>query len=350
MEKCVVYLDDVLIFGKTVDEHNDRLNQVLKRIKEAGLKLSPEKCTFLKQEVRYLGHIVTKDGIATDPDKIASIKSWELPNCKKELQTFLGFCNYYRRFINNYAVLSEPLSSMLKKENRFKWTDATKTSFYALRKTLTSPPVLSLPTKDGKYVLDTDASHNAIGAVLSQIQNGEEKVLYYASKTLTKSQKQYCITRKELLAIYTFVLKFKHYLIGKQFVVRTDHQALKWMLNWDSPNTSQYCIWKAELEIFDKLVEFRKGKEHINADALSRLPDCEQCLIKHYDPLKKRNVKVYPVEINNENKSLYSEKVINNLRDYENEWQQERDLDIKIILNALREGNLHMKFKRNLKI
>ena len=342
-KKCVIYLDDVLIFGKTVEEHNERLDLVLRRIKEAGLKLSPEKCTFLQKEVKYLGHVVTPDGVATDPDKIASIKNWKIPGCKKELQTFLGFCNYYRRFIKEYAVISEPLSSMLRKDKKFVWTEDNRKCFYELREKLMNPPILALPINDGKYILDTDASHNAIGAVLSQIQNGEERVLYYASKTLSKSQKQYCITRKELLAIYTFVMKFKHYLIGKQFVVRTDHQALKWMLNWDSPNTSQYCIWKAELEVFDMIVEFRKGKEHINADVLSRLQDCEQCMIKHLEPQKKRNVKVYPVESNKETESNYSEKILNNLQNYSNEWQQENDPNIKLILEALKNGHSRIK-------
>ena len=106
---------------------------------------------------------------------------------------------------------------------------------------------------------------------MSQRQNGEERVLCYASKTMSKSQRKYCITRKELLAIYTFVLKFKHYLMGSKFLVRTNCQALKWLLKWDNPNTSQYCVWRAELEVYDMVVEYRKGEEHINADAMSRL-------------------------------------------------------------------------------
>ena len=331
--KCVIYLDDILIFGSTMDEHNERLDQVLTKIKEAGLKLAPEKCHFLRKEVHYLGHVINATGVTTDPEKIESIQRWALPKCKKEMQAFLGFCNYYRRFIQGYASLTEPLSGMIKSDNKFDWTDDCKNSFYKLKEALTSPPVLSLPHKEGKYILDTDASHNAIGAVLSQVQDGEEKVLYYASKTLTKSQRQYCITRKELLAIYIFVLKFKHYLIGSKFLVRTDHQALKWLLNWDSPNTSQYCIWKAELEIFDMVVEFREGSKHINADALSRLPNCEQCQINHEDPKQKRNVKVYRPDIE---KSEYSEKVINRIIK-EDEWQQERDPDLRTILQWLEE-------------
>ena len=336
---CVIYLDDILIFGKTIEEHNHRLEMVLSRIKQAGLKLAPTKCKFMETEIKYLGHIINEEGVKTDPDKISSIKEWKIPGCKKELQTFLGFCNYYRRFIKDYATMSSPLSSMLKNDSKFMWTEESKSMFYKLKEQLTQPPVLALPVKGGKYILDTDASHDTIGAVLSQVQNGEERVIYYASKTLTKSQKQYCITRKELLAIHTFVLKFKHYLIGSHFLVRTDHQALKWLLNWNSPNTSQYCIWKSELEIFDMEIEFRKGKEHNNADALSRPAPCEQCAISHQDPKRKRNVKEFHSVHNKSDKtcSEYSEKIVNEIQEHGdssyNEWEQEKDEELRKLLN-----------------
>ena len=345
---CVVYLDDVLIFGRTIGEHNQRLSKVLKRIKDAGLKLAPDKCVFLKTEVNYLGHIINKEGVKTDPGKIESIKAWLMPGCKKELQTFLGFCNYYRRFIKNYASTSERLSAMLKGENNFSWNEDRKAAFYELKELLSSPPVLALPITDGEYILDTDASQNSIGAVLSQRQNGEERVLCYASKAMTKSQRQYCITRKELLAIYTFVLKFKHYLIGTKFLVRTDHQALKWLLKWDSPNTSQYCVWRAELEVFDMTVEYRKGVEHINADAMSRLPPCEQCLLKHSDPKKKRNVKVYKEEelttemVTNDGET---ERALYQIKNENDDWQQDKDKDIQIIRTAMTKNKMEINEK-----
>ena len=127
--KCVIYLDDILIFGSTMDEHNERLDQVLTKIKEAGLKLAPEKCHFLRKEVHYLGHVINATGVTTDPEKIESIQRWALPKCKKEMQAFLGFCNYYRRFIQGYASLTEPLSGMIKSDNKFDWTDNCKNSF-----------------------------------------------------------------------------------------------------------------------------------------------------------------------------------------------------------------------------
>ncbi|MEL7308647.1 MAG: ribonuclease H family protein, partial [Pseudomonadota bacterium] len=136
-------------------------------------------------------------------------------------------------------------------------------------------PILTLPSKHGKYVLDTDASHGAIGAVLSQVQNGVEKVIAYASNKLTKSQKSYCITRKELLAAYHYIKYFKHYLTGQKFTLRTDHKAIVWLLNWKKPNTSQYCLWKADLECFSFDIQHRRGTNHVNADALSKSLVCE---------------------------------------------------------------------------
>ena len=152
------------------------------------------------------------------------------------------------------------------------------------------------------------------------MQDGEEKVIAYASNKLSKAEKRYCITRKELLAIYKYVIHFKHYLYGRRFKVRTDHQALTWLLNWEKPNTSQYCNWRAELECYDMEVIYRPGKYHSNADALSRLPQCEQCEIKHEDSQKKRNCKIFDDPEQNE-----GERVICKLTNSSSNWRQEED-------------------------
>ena len=157
---------------------------------------------------------------------------------------------------------------------------------------------MSYPRRDSKFILDSDASHNCLGGVLSQVQDGTERVIAYASKKMTKTQINYCVTRKELLAVHTFVTMFKHYLLGKKFLIRTDHKALGWMMGWKKPNTSQYCNWIAELEVFDFDIEHRAGKLHTNADFLSRLQECEQCELKHENPKKKRNVKYLDNNLN----------------------------------------------------
>ena len=289
--KCVIYLDDILIFGKTIEEHNSRLKEVFQKFRESGLKLAGHKCSFLKEKVTYLGHIIDKNGVSTDPAKIAVIKNWAKPRCIDEIQKFIGLCGYYRTFIKDYSIICEPLQDIVSSK-KFKWSDKEDDAFLKLKTALISSPVLTLPNNMGKFYLDTDASHGSIGAVLSQEQNGVLKVIAYASNRLTKSQRNYCVTRKELLASYHYIRHFKHYLAGRHFILRTDHKALQWLLNWKKPSTSQYCLWKAELECFSFEVQHRKGVNHTNADVLSRLIECEQCEIKHEFPKKRRNVKL----------------------------------------------------------
>ena len=269
------------------------------RFRQAGVKLAPKKCSFFRNSLKFLGHIITGEGVATDPEKISAVQKWPLPTTITEMRSFLGFCNYYRKFIKNYSTLTAALEDLIKETNMTTgkgkkevmfWQDNHKAAFTTLKSRLCTTPVLSFPNCKDEFILDTDASHDGIGAVLSQLQNGSEKVIAYASKKLTKCQKSYCVTRKELLAVYVFVTQFRHYLLGKKFHLRTDHKSLTWMLNWERPNTSQYCSWIAELEVYDFVIEHRKGVDHINGDALSRLPACQQCILQGL--LKQRDRKL----------------------------------------------------------
>ena len=292
---CVIYLDDILVHGRTLKEHNQRLRSVLMCLSKAGVKLSPSKCSFMKTETVYLGHVIDENGLRTDPTKIDKILNWPEPKSTKELHTFISLCGYYRKFIHEFAVTVRPLETLLRhsKDKTFKWTSAHSEVMTRLKKRLSEAPTLMFPRRNGKFILDTDASHEAVGAVLSQIQDGEEKVIAYASHALSKHEIQYCVTRKELLAVYKYVKHFSHYLMGQKFLIRTDHRALIWMLNWKKPNTSQYCSWIAELELYDFDIEHRKGEQHLNADAMSRYPfgSCQQCELKHQNPKGSTNVK-----------------------------------------------------------
>ena len=191
----------------------------------------------MQTETAYLGHIVGRNGLRTDPSKIEKVKNWPVPATPKELHTFISLAGYYRKFINNFAEIVRPLEKLLSnsKGKKLDWLNIHSTSFSKLKKLLTEAPVLAFPSEKGKYILDTDASHETIGAVLSQIQNGEEKVIAYASHALSKHELQYCVTRKELLSVYKYVKNFQHYLIGQKFLVRIDHRALTWMLDWKKP-------------------------------------------------------------------------------------------------------------------
>ena len=330
---CLIYLDDIVIFGKNECEHNKRLCDILKKIQDSGLKLSPFKCEFCVSQINFLGHTISKDGISTDVNKIKAIKEWKKPVTENELVSFLGFCSYYRKFIKGFAELTYSLEQICRKKSKDKivWNNRAEKDFEYLKTCLTSPPVLTFPKPGCKYILDTDASSIATGAVLSQIQNGEEKVIAYASNILSSAQQKYCTTRREILAVHRYILMFKHYLIGSEFKVRTDHRAITWLLGWQSPNTSQYARWKADLEIFGNFeVIHRKGEDHKNADFLSR-PQCEQCSLLHDDPKRRRNVKLFQED------DIFNSMVFKICVDdkYINE-NQSKDKDIQLITQLMR--------------
>jgi len=296
-KRCCVYLDDIIIFGKDKEEHDNNLRVVLKQLNSAGLKLSLEKCIFRAKQVSYLGHIIDKDGVRTDPQKIEKVKNWPLPQKMSELQSFLGFAGYYRRFLKNFSTFSTCLEKLIQRHNgkaptkQLQWTENSISAFNNLKDALCSSPVLSLPSHTATYILDTDASNSCTGAVLSQQVNGDEKVVCYASNALTKTEKNYCTTRRELLAVIKYLRFFRHYSLGRRFILRTDHKSLVWLMNWKNPSTSQYWSWIEELMEFDFEIQYRPGDQHANADGLSRLPSCQQCGIKHEEPKKKRQNK-----------------------------------------------------------
>jgi transposase InsO family protein len=274
-EICLVYLDDIILFSHTVSEHLVRLCQLLNRLRGANLKLKPSKCHLLKKTVTFLGHVVSAGSIATDPAKIIQVREWPTPRDVTEVRSFVGLCSYYRRFIQSFSQIAAPLHALTGKHAKFQWTQECDEAFTELKRRLITSPVLAMPADEGEYTLDTDASNQAIGAVLSQIQNGNEKVIAYASRMLSGPERNYCVTRKELLAVVFFTKQFRPYLLGRKFVIRTDHSALRWLKSTPEP-IGQQARWLERLEEFDYQIEHRPGKSHNNADALSRRP-CRQC-------------------------------------------------------------------------
>jgi len=289
---ALVYLDDILVFSDSVENHYDRLRQVLGKIREAGLRINPKKCHFLRKEVRFLGHIISRDGICTDPEKIDAIKNYIKPRCVKGLRSFLGICNYYRKFIEGYAHKAGILEKMCGNINKkLIWNQTAEDAFENLKEALTKSPVLGFPDLTRDFILDTDASFGAIGAVLSQEDaKGRERVIAYGSHSLNKHERGYCVTRKELLAIFYFCKHFNYYLYGRKFRLRTDHKALSFMLATKKPITAQFQNWLNFLSSLDMSIEYRKGELHSNADMVSR-PECEscvQCETQHEDPKLER--------------------------------------------------------------
>lgn len=282
---CLIYLDDVIVFSKDFHSHISRLAAVLTKIQQAGLKLKPSKCRFLRNEVNFLGHVISEKGILPNPDNIKKVAEWPLPRSVKEVRSFLGLGNYYRRFVKNYSKLAKPLTELTKRNLIFSWTPRCQEAFDQLKNELTGPEVMAYPSDDGEYILDCDACDVSIGCVLSQVQNQKERVIAYGSRTLNKAERNYCVTDKELLAVKHFIENYKHYLLGRKFLVRSDHQALKWLFSLKEPK-SRIARWIEILSAFDFEVEYRKGTQHGNADALSRCPDPKICACLMEGPLK----------------------------------------------------------------
>ena len=275
---CLVYLDDVIVHSSSVLEQLTRLDTILGRLKKFGLKLNPKKCVLLQKEVSFLGHVVSAEGVSADPQKISSVNEWPTPRTVHDVRCFLGLCSYYRKFVKGFGDIASPLHQLTEKGRIFHWTEECEDAFRRLKHELTTSPVLAYPTADDPFILDTDASANGLGAVLTQVQRGTERVIAYYSKSMTKVEKRYCVTRKELLAVVSGVRQFHHYLYGQKFTVRSDHGALRWLINFRNP-VGQVARWLEILGTYDLDIQHRAGRVHGNADALSRRPcqDCSHC-------------------------------------------------------------------------
>src|SRR5271165_3571642 len=270
---CLAFLDDVIIMSSSFDEHLDRLSQVFARFKSANLKLNAGKCPILQKEVKFLGSIVSGNGIAPDPDKIQALKDWPVPSDLKQVQSFVAFAGYYRRHIEHFTDHARPLHRLSCRDVLFTWGENEQKSFDTLRAKLMSAPVVKAPLSDGLFILDTDASDEGLGACLQQEQgpNKDVFVIAYASKSIQESERNYCTTRKELLAIVFGLKKFRPFLLGRKFLLRTDHAALTSLLKTPEP-VGQQARWLDLLVEYPMDVQHRAGKQHINADALSRRP------------------------------------------------------------------------------
>lgn len=326
-EACLVYLDDVIIVGKDFESHNKNLLQVLNKIKAANLRLSPKKCSFFKKEVKYLGHIVSSKGIQTDPDKIKAIEDWPKMQNKKEVRSFLGLCSYYRRFIKNFSDIAKPLNRLTEEKSQFIWNKECEAAFKELKRRLCNTPILGYPDTTNEFIVDTDASNCGIGGVLSQRKGQQEIVIAYFSKSLSKPERNYCVTRKELLAVVKTLKHFRKYLLGRKFHLRIDHAALKWLLNFKEPE-GQVARWIEQLQEYDFTTEHRSGKIHGNADALSRRPCLENC--KYCTRQEERETSLVKV--------LRTDNLGTEWSNEEMKLAQQEDNDIRPILNWLKAG------------
>lgn len=274
-EECLLYMDDIIVPGSTFAEALQRLENIFERLRDANLKLKPSKCNLFQKSVKFLGHVVSEEGVQTDPDKTEAIKNWPIPTTPKDVRSFLGLCSYYRRFVHGFANTAKPLHKLCEKNVKFIWTDECQQAFDALKTALMTPPVLAYPIPGKTFILDTDASDRATGAVLSQMHADGEHVIAYMSKAMNKHEQSYCVTRKELLAVVNALKHFNSYLYGQAVLLRTDNSAVSWVRNLKNP-MGQMARWLQEIENYDLTVTHRPGSKHTNADAMSRNP-CKVC-------------------------------------------------------------------------
>ena len=269
-ETCLVYLDDVIVFSADFPEHLDRLRQVLDRIRAANLSIKAKKCAFVRKQTKFLGHIITPEGILPMPEKVETIKAFPRPNCVREVQSFLGLAGYYRKFIQNFSKIAGPLTDLTQKDVPFVWTEECECAFITLRDALINPPVLAYPDYDQPYYLETDASNEAVGFVLSQEREGKLRPIAYSGKRMNDAQKNYSTTEKEAMGVVLGFQQFDSFLRGNKVYVVTDHIALKWLLTHKQPK-GRLARWIAYLQQFDFEVIHKAGKHHTNADTLSRM-------------------------------------------------------------------------------
>ena len=237
---CSVYLDDIVVFSRDINEHLEHLGQIFERLRQAGFKLRPKKCFFAKKEVRYLGHVISASGIATDGGKTRAVKEFPVPKNVKDLRSFLGLASYYRGFMQNFSRIAEPLYTLLRKGVEFEWNEERQKALDALKERLTTAPVLSYPDFTQPFILETDASYAGLGAVLTQakMEKGHLRShpIAYASRSLTPAERHYGVTELEALAVVWAPRHYRVYCLGYKTIVYTDYSALKSLLS--SPNPS----------------------------------------------------------------------------------------------------------------
>jgi hypothetical protein len=269
-EVCLVYLDDIIVFSTSLQEHILNLEKVFQKLRESNFKIQMDKSEFLKLETEFLGHVICKDGVKPNPNKIVAIQNYPIPKTTTEIKRFLGLLGYYRKFIPNFAKLTKPLTQCLKKGSKITLDQNYVNCVEHCKTLLLNDPILQYPDFSREFLLTTDASNVAIGAVLSQGLIGSDKPIAYASRTLNSSELNYSTIEKELLAIVWATKYFRPYLFGRKFKILTDHKPLQWVMNLKEPN-SRLTRWRLKLSEYDYEVKYKQGKFNTNADALSRI-------------------------------------------------------------------------------
>jgi hypothetical protein len=271
----VIYLDNVLIYSESASEHKRHVRMVLEKLRQAGLYAKPEKCQFSVQEVAFLGYLISPHGVRMDPKKVEAVTAWPIPQSQHDIQVFLGFANFYRKFINEYSHVVAPLTALLKKDVAFRWSPEAQKAFRTLKEAFTTVPILRHFDRTRPAILEADASNEALGGTVSQYD--DDGVLHpcaFHSRKFTPPERNYEIYDKEMLAIVECMDVWRHFFEGAdhKLKVLTDHKNLVWFTETKSYNRRQ-ARWAEKLSRFDFVIQFRPGVEAGKPDALSRRPD-----------------------------------------------------------------------------
>lgn len=270
-KNLLCYVDDVIIFSKSFEEHLKHLKEVFYRLDNADLRLHPEKCKFAMPKVLYLGHFISEKGVEVDSSKIEIITKYPQPTSQKQIRQFLGLCGYYRKFIRNYAAIANPLNRLLRKEMEFIFDKECEKSFQTLKEALASTPVLAFPDLNKPFIINTDASTVGIGFILSQAnEQGVIHPICYGGRSLTRAERHYSATELECLALVSAVKQFHCYLVNTSFTIETDHVSLKWLQSLKSSTSGRLLRWSILLQGYNYTVKYKAGYKNTNADALSR--------------------------------------------------------------------------------
>ena len=261
----VVYFDDILIYSKSFDEHVKHIRQVLDELRKEKLFANLEKCSFCTDHVVFLGFVVSAKGIEVDESKVKAIKDWPAPTNVSQVRSFHGLAGFYRRFVRDFSTIASPLNELTKKGVEFKWGNSQEDAFQELKKRLTEAPVLILPDFTKTFEVECDASGIGIGGVLMQ----QGKPIAYFSEKLGGAQLNYSVYDKELYALVRALETWQHYLWPKEFVIHSDHEALKYLKGQAKLNR-RHAKWVEFIETFPYIVKYKKGKDNVVADALSR--------------------------------------------------------------------------------
>eukprot|EP00833_Pecoramyces_ruminatium_P015176 jgi/Orpsp1_1/1189208/evm.model.d7180000070286.1 len=298
--ECVfIYIDDLVVFSDSYEQHVKDLAKVFNILKDNGLKLNLEKCHFFQQEVELLGHILSTAGIKPIPEKVLVIANWLPPSNVSKLRSFLGAVGYYRKFIKDFAQLASPLFKLLKKNTIFKWTTESDLAFRSLKERLIQAPILIPPDFEKPFVIRTDASRSGIGGVIMQKDEDDvEKPVHFISRVLKKSELNYSVTDLEGTAALYCVKKFKHYILGNKFdtILITDHKPLVGICTNSEPTTSRHLKWITTLSALQVKVQYEEGKKNVIADALSRMES-----ERNIDEMDKKELSVVLISPNIEN-------------------------------------------------